>query len=235
MGGVNDTPGSGDCEARSLEWAQPVLFATSWAYVVVGLALLWWVWRRNDVARGWGIGFAIALVLTGLGSADYHGPALTPQPLTHDGGLALALLIALGIDLLRLRRDSRLALVTVAVLAVVGLIAMVWLPDVSPALAGVVAVGLVASEVLIYRRRLRKISWTQYAAVVCITLGVVVFALSRTGGPLCDPQSFAQGHGLWHVLTAMTFGLWALGALPGSNLNVGLPGRPSESSTQGVR
>jgi hypothetical protein len=223
IGTVVDTPGSSDCEARSLEWAQPVLFATSWAYVVVGLALLWWVWRRNDIARGWGIAFAVAMILTGLGSVDYHGPVVSPQPFTHDGGLALALLVALGIDVLRISRDSRFALRRVGLLAVIAVVVLVWLPGLSPVLAGVVAVLLVVAEYLVYRRGLRVINWTQLAAVGSLALGVVVFALSRTGGPLCDPQSWAQGHGLWHLLTAAALGLWALGALPGSKTDIGLP------------
>lgn len=229
MFSVNELPGSSDCEARSWDWGQPVLFATSWAYVVVGVALLLWLWRRSDVARGWGLAFAVALVLTGLGSVDYHGPVVAPQPLAHDGGLAFALLIALGIDLLRLRRDNRLAVSVVVGLSVFGLVALLWIPQFSPVLAGVIAVGLGIAEFGIYQRRLRTIGWTQYAAVACVGLGVVVFALSRTGGPLCDPESLVQGHGVWHVLTACALGLWGLGALSNSRLHVGLPTAPIDS------
>ena len=104
---MDDIPGSGDCEARWPDGVQPVLFGTSWAYVIAGVAIAIWVSRRNDVARGWGWLFAAGLVLTGLGSADYHGPTLAPQPLAHDGGLALALLVAWGIDLARLKVATR--------------------------------------------------------------------------------------------------------------------------------
>ncbi|MEI2620306.1 MAG: hypothetical protein V9G09_06160 [Candidatus Nanopelagicales bacterium] len=87
-------------------------------------------------------------------------------------------------------------------------------PAISPALAGIAAVGLVVAEVSVYRRGLRPLtpcpvgsSWP-----ACI-LGAVAFALSRTGGPLCDPDSWFQGHGVWHVLTAVALGLWAVTAL----------------------
>ncbi len=57
-------------------------------------------------------------------------------------------------------------------------------------------------------------SWTQPAALVALLLGFAAFAVSRTGGPLCAPDSWLQGHGVWHVMGAIALGLWALGALP---------------------
>ena len=42
--------------------------------------------------------------------------------------------------------------------------------------------------------------------VACIrrrlVLGVIINGLSRTGGPLCRPESLLQGHAAWHVLSA---------------------------------
>jgi hypothetical protein len=213
---VEDIPGSGDCEARSVDWGQPVLFATSWAYVIVGMALAIWVSRREDASRGWGWLFAAGLILTGLGSVDYHGPAVAPQPLAHDGGLALALLVAWGIDLTRLAVPIRRVVGVLVGVTVLGAALMVWESDLSPFLAGVVAVSLGWSEILIYRRGLRRWGWTQTAVVASLAVGVVAFAMSRTGGPWCQPESWVQGHGLWHLLTASALGLWLLGALPGS-------------------
>lgn len=207
-------PGSGDCEARDLGSIQPVLFATSWAYVVVGLALVWWVARRPDVSRWWGWVFAAGLVTTGLGSVDYHGFAVAPQPLAHDFGLAVALLVALGIDLTKLTRNPRLGAGVAIGIGGLGAVALVIWPQVSPALAGVVGAVLIATEFLVYRRGLRTLSWTQPAALVALLLGFAAFAVSRTGGPLCAPDSWLQGHGVWHVMGAIALGLWALGALP---------------------
>lgn len=209
-------PGSGDCEARDLDSIQPVLFATSWAYVVVGLALVWWVARRPDVSRWWGWVFAAGLVTTGLGSVDYHGLAVAPQPLAHDLGLAIALLVAFGIDLTALTRNSRLGAGVAIGIGVLGAVALIIWPQVSPALAGVAGVVLIASEFLVYRRGLRALNWTQPAAVVALLLGFAAFAVSRTGGLLCMPDSWLQGHGVWHVMGAIALGLWALGALPGT-------------------
>ena len=47
-------------------------------------------------------------------------------------------------------------------------------------------------------------------AVAVLALGVAVVAnvLTRTGAPLCRPSSWAQGHGAWHVLTAVAAAAW---------------------------
>lgn len=211
-----DTPGSGDCEAHLSGWGQPVLATTSAAYVVAGLVVLLWARRRSDVhwAEVWL--YAGGLALAGLGSMDYHGPAWGPQPLLHDAGLALALIVAFGIDLRRLGVPVRpltwaLGGVTVALIAVI-----VVAPTLSPALAGVAALALVAAEALVYRRRLRPATPALAAGMACLLLGGVAYALSRTGGPLCQQESWLQGHGVWHVLTAAALALWAVTALPTS-------------------
>jgi len=80
--------------------------------------------------------------------------------------------------------------------------------------AAVAAVALVIAEVLVYRRGLRVRSTALYAGLAALAIGAVVFALSRTGGPLCEPDSLFQGHALWHVLTATALALWAVTALP---------------------
>lgn len=212
-----DTPGSGDCEGHVAGWGQPVLATTSGAYLIAGLAVLLWARRRSDVdwAEVWL--YAGGLALAGLGSMDYHGPAWGPQPLLHDAGLALALIVAFGIDLRRLGvpvRPLTLSLggVTVGLIGVI-----VVAPTLSPALAGVAALALVVAEALVYRRRLRSATPALAAGLACLLLGAVVFALSRTGGPLCQPESWLQGHGIWHVLTAAALALWAVTALPDRN------------------
>jgi hypothetical protein len=43
---------------------------------------------------------------------------------------------------------------------------------------------------------------------VALALAVVANVLSRTGAPLCRPDSLLQGHAVWHVLTAVGAALW---------------------------
>jgi hypothetical protein len=45
-------------------------------------------------------------------------------------------------------------------------------------------------------------------ALAALAVGGIVNALSRTGAPLCRPDGLLQGHGVWHVLTAVGAGLW---------------------------
>jgi hypothetical protein len=41
-----------------------------------------------------------------------------------------------------------------------------------------------------------------------MTVAVVFFLLGRTGGILCDPEGLIQGHGLWHVMSALALTLY---------------------------
>jgi hypothetical protein len=52
------------------------------------------------------------------------------------------------------------------------------------------------------------------AAVAAIAAGAVVNLLTRTGAPLCRPDSLLQGHALWHVLTAAGTGAWLVRWFP---------------------
>jgi predicted membrane channel-forming protein YqfA (hemolysin III family) len=145
---------------------------------------------------------------------DYHGPAYGPEPLLHDAGLAIALVAALSIDLAQLGIQRSRRLIALVSLTLIAIAIIAVFPAISPALAGVAAVGLVIAEFLVYRRRLRTPGPALYAGLTALAVGVVIFSLSRTGGPICDPDSWFQGHGVWHVLTALALALWAVTALP---------------------
>ncbi|MFM2438871.1 MAG: hypothetical protein RLZ55_1696 [Actinomycetota bacterium] len=208
-----DAPGTGDCEARIEPWGQPVLALSSGAYIAAGVYLVWWARGRADVHRGELWLFAAGLAAAGLGSMDYHGPAVGPEPLLHDGGLAIALAVAFGIDLRRLGAGRRtlwgLGIGTGILLALIAA-----QPTWSPAVAGVAAVGLVAAETAVYRRGLRRFGRPLAVAAGLLAAGAAVFALSRTGGPLCRPDSLLQGHAFWHVATAAALAAWGVSALP---------------------
>ncbi|HKY66990.1 MAG TPA: hypothetical protein VJM49_11495 [Acidimicrobiales bacterium] len=45
-------------------------------------------------------------------------------------------------------------------------------------------------------------------ALAALAAGAVANLVTRTGAPLCAPDSLLQGHALWHVLTAVGAGLW---------------------------
>ncbi len=64
-------------------------------------------------------------------------------------------------------------------------------------------VALVVAAVQVWRRIVD--GRPPWAAGAVFVAGGVVWALSRTGGPLCAPESILQGHALWHVLAAVSF------------------------------
>ncbi|CAB9527140.1 Pfam:aPHC [Seminavis robusta] len=48
--------------------------------------------------------------------------------------------------------------------------------------------------------------WYMVAALGCVLLAVAIWIPSKSGGPLCFPDSWFQGHAVWHVLTACSIG-----------------------------
>ena len=52
------------------------------------------------------------------------------------------------------------------------------------------------------------------ALVALLGSGLVVNALSRTGGAWCRPDSLVQGHAYWHVAMAGVLGLWGAWLFP---------------------
>lgn len=51
----------------------------------------------------------------------------------------------------------------------------------------------------------RPLRWPPVAA---LGAAIVVNLLTRTDAPLCRPDSLLQGHGAWHVLTAIAVASW---------------------------
>jgi hypothetical protein len=80
-----------------------------------------------------------------------------------------------------------------------------------PSLVWFIGMGVIAivSQIIVAASSIR----TATSGVVWFFVGCGVFAaamlvwwLSWTGGPLCDPKTFFQGHGLWHILSAGAVG-----------------------------
>lgn len=55
----------------------------------------------------------------------------------------------------------------------------------------------------------RDLALTHAAMAGVLAVGAAVALSSRTGAPLCRPRSLLQGHGVWHVLTAIALAMWA--------------------------
>ncbi len=175
-----------DCELiRSGLLDQPVNALTSLSFVVVAVVL-----RHRPV-------LAVLAALTGIGSFAYHGFGGGLAHWLHDTSLAMLL-----VGLVAERRPAVLA-VAAAVLGVVFAIA----PESSVVATGLVAVGaaviLVRAGVLADRRSV--------TALAVLGLGAIIGVLSRSGGPLCTPDSLLQGHALWHIAAAAALVIWSAG------------------------
>jgi len=220
--GVTGVLGDTDCEELAGGLVhQPVNAATSLAYLLAGVLVAVWGVRNQRVRSSEALVYGLAMVAAGIGSVDYHGPASDLARLLHDGGIAAVVLFMAVHDVALVRGASRRWFgVTYGICLAVTLALFAAWPDISLAATGLVVAVAVVGEVIIWRRRLRPLGGTTSSrrvtylvALAALTTGVVVNVLTRTGAPLCDPHGLWQGHGLWHVLTAVALGLWAVVAL----------------------
>lgn len=179
-----------DCELIGPGFlGQPVnaLTALVFVFVVVGL----WVMRRSP-ARWIGFG----MIATGVGSFLFHGPMPTGSEWAHDVSLAWLILLIAGTG------QSWERWTHLPGLAVLGVLFAV-----APGVADPVAVALVVVAAIFQVRRDPRSTLILLGAVGALG---ILGRLGATGGPLCDPDSLLQPHGLWHVGAAVMVAWWAL-------------------------
>lgn len=75
--------------------------------------------------------------------------------------------------------------------------------------SSLVALGVVGASGWRRPNRLRL------PAAAITAVAVAIHASTRTGCRACDPDSLVQGHGVWHVLSALAATLVAAGEAPG--------------------
>jgi hypothetical protein len=159
------------------------------------------------------------VALNGAGSVALHGPYPPWADLAHDLPLvALAAYVAVdaAADLRGTPLSAAWWVMPVVVAAPVVAVAPDWGDLVQAGLAVVtVALSLMRARV---RPALRRSILTSMAI---LGVGALVGTLTRSGAPLCRPDSLFQGHAVWHVLAALA--LWLLAPAVGSI------GRPSRS------
>jgi len=179
-----------DCETIGAGFlGQPVNTLTTLAFVVAGVVL---IGLRPD--RRW---VGIGLVATGVGSFLFHGPMPPGSEWAHDVTLAWLIAIVAGIGS-RWERLTRLpALVVLAVAFAV-----------FPILADPVAIVMTGLALLTVLRGDR--SRSVLAPLLLLATVAVYGRLGATGGPLCDPESVLQPHGVWHVGSALAVSWWAV-------------------------
>lgn len=179
----------GDCELVGPGFlGQPMNTLTTLPFLVLGLWLAF-----KDRSRWVGM----ALFAAGAGSFAFHGPMPAWGEWAHDVTLAW-LIAAIGGLGTRWEGWSRLpGLVTFAVL-------FAAVPIAADPVA--VALAVIAGGSVLFRRPPAKELMPLGLLVVLAILG----RLGSTGGPLCDPNSIWQLHGLWHVGAAVAVTWWTI-------------------------
>ncbi len=217
-----DRIGASDCELlREQALAQPLNAMTSLAYVVVGLAVVASArgGHRPLVPASF---YGLCLVGVGLGSVSFHGPQPAGSRLGHDLPILLTVMFIVAHDLSLVYSKARHPMVLFGIAGAVATALTLIDIDLGTAATGVGVATIAILEFAVRRRRVRPATRRQRQGSVTMIV-VTGFAasswfLGRSNSPVCDPASAFQFHGLWHVISAVVFGLWwwlAFDARPG--------------------
>jgi hypothetical protein len=136
----------------------------------------------------------------GVGSIAFHGPMPPWSEFFHDISIVLALVWLLLVETRRTHWWP-LGLALAAAASITPVIA----DPVQAALAAAVIVCVAVPR----RRRVLRLQ-----AVSILAVGGLVGTLSRTGWPLCNPDSIWQGHGFWHLAAAAALAVWGSAIRP---------------------
>lgn len=171
---------------------QPVNTITTLALVVAGGTLL-----TRPRLRWVGIG----LIATGVGSFLFHGPMPAASEWAHDVSLAWLILLVAGLG-----RSWE------SWTRIPGLTALAILFAVFPDVADPVAVVITAVALILILKDDRSVG--TIAPLALLGVAAILGRLGATGGPLCDPDSLFQWHGVWHLAAAGAVTWWALTTEP---------------------
>lgn len=195
-----------DCESLANGvLAQPINAVSSLAFVVAGFLLF--VAATRDGYRGpLNVGFSVTMVAVGIGSVAFHGPGGVVADWVHDGSISalLVLIVAAEIGNALEWNQRRVVAAWAAVSAVLWSVEWIWSragDTLNAPLAAFAVVGVLATQRAGAPERDER-TGGMLVGLAILALGGLIMLLSRTGGPLCAPNSVLQGHAVWHVLAA---------------------------------
>ena len=207
--------GANFCEAaRDGLIKQPANTLSNFGFVIAGLAAAFYLDRHwSHVAHARLLAaFPALIALLGPGSMAMHATQSSLGGRFDVGSMYLVAGFAAAYGLTRLLRRGLLTLSTLFVVLVVAA-EVLGASDVPAPLvdtAGNLAFAVllliaVLIEAVIQRRPRHPRSWrSAVVAVGAMAVAFVIWSLSHSGGPLCDPDSLVQGHAVWHVLCAVS-------------------------------
>lgn len=123
---------------------------------------------------------------------------MAAQPINTISSLAF-----LVVALVAYRRHRQVAAVALGLVALGSALFHGWpstLSTIVHGLSNVLLIGLLVRALWLLRRQ------PPWAALALLAGARVIWAVTRTGGPWCDPASLLQGHAAWHVGAAI--GCW---------------------------
>ncbi len=217
------------CEQlRSGAIKQPANTFSDLGFVIVGMILLAIAGRENGRARprnpnpmntgSWvACLFGLVVIFLGPGSMMFHASMTAWGGFFDSTSMYLLLAFLIGYDLLQAMQ--RMApwlcwLGGIVALAVFMGLAAVW-PEQATLLFGFMVILTLSIEVPIWCGAWGvKRSWLPLGLFIGTFLtSLLIWVLSKTGGPLCNPESILlQGHAWWHLgsAAAMVFLFWYL-------------------------
>ncbi len=196
-----------DCEELDgWSFAQDVNAWSSLGYIVAGLVIIVAATRRR-VPRVF-LALALAVIVEGVGSVLYHGDPGDAAQLLHDAALVAILGFITGWHVGRLAggRADVGALAGFGAGAIAGAVGASAAAAVTNSFVAVAVVVIVGAELLARRRRLPAV-WNA-ASILLVGVAVLSWVLGTSDSPLCDADSWAQPHALWHLLSALVVLVW---------------------------
>lgn len=209
------------CERiRSGSVRQPANTWSSLGFVFVGLVVF--AQAHRDLARptksrngnpmvrhlAYGGTFALSLILIGLGSAFFHASLTFWGQFADVMGMYMLAGFIFIYNLSRSREISPWVMVSVYVLllVVLGLI-LLNLPGLRRYIFGVMLLLALIPEYIVLTRK-KPVIETRFlkAALLLICVGFFIWILDILK-LLCSPDSWLQGHAIWHIFGAIAAGL----------------------------
>jgi hypothetical protein len=205
------------CEAIRAGWvAQPANTWSNLAFVLVGLLVI--ARGRADTAQGlrrspiteratYSAVYGGTCILVGMGSTFYHASLTFAGQFFDVMGMYLFAVFILLYALTRLSplRQGTFLAAYVGLNAILGYL-LLTVPSMRRWLFGLVLIAVLALESRAARSAAAIDRYYLRAAVITLSIAFAIWILDMTK-VLCAPESWLQGHAVWHLLCATSAGL----------------------------
>lgn len=206
--GADVDRGAEFCEAAAGRVRQPVNTLSNLGFVVAGLAIAREAWRLPSV----GTAYACLVVLLGPASMAMHATESSLGGHLDLLSMYLVASFAVAYAAMRVWRRGRGFMVAVFAVALAGCEVVQAIGGGLPVVlhAGNLAFAALLLIALVLERRILRRGETTLdrrwilAAAGSLLLAFAVWNTAKDGSPLCWPGSVYQGHGVWHLLGAVS-------------------------------